>query len=192
MGDAKLKSFVDRIETIETEQREVGKGKREVYDEAKDAGYNTKALRRLISERRMKDRDEITEAMDGYRVALGMAAAAVRDGMSLDDASEEYGFSRSAIHREASHCEEKAASGTVCEMTADDLGTAEPVREMVADDLGDPLLLVDKPRAEFKARVRAIAASVKVAPSPVGPVLTDAPPAEIPNLPAFLDRRVSA
>jgi uncharacterized protein (UPF0335 family) len=78
------------------------------------------------------------------------------------------------------------------EMTDADLGTAEPVREMVADDIGDPLLLVDKPRAEFKARVRAIAASVKVAPSPVGPVLTDAPPAEIPDPPPFLDRRVSA
>lgn len=140
MSDTRLKSFVDRIEKVEADQRDRGADKRAVYDEVKEAGYNAKALRKLIAERRQKDRDEINEAMDGYRVALGMAVKAVRDGMSLNGASEEYGFSRSAIHR-ASHCEENAVSGTG--------------REMIADDLGDPLLI--------RLKVRAFAESVRVA-----------------------------
>jgi uncharacterized protein (UPF0335 family) len=71
------------------------------------------------------------------------------------------------------------------EMTADDLGDylmlvsieedriqameiayedARGSREMVADDLGDPLWVVDKDRARFRDRVRAIAAKVKTLP----------------------------
>jgi hypothetical protein len=46
-------------------------------------------------------------------------------------------------------------------MTADDLGTAEPVRDMVEEDLGDPLLITNP----FRAKVRAAAASVKRSPA---------------------------
>jgi len=113
MIDARLKSFVDRIEHEEEDLRERRKGVREIYDEAKDAQYNTKALRKLIAERRQKDREEIAEAMDGYRHALGMVAASVRRGeLTLDQAQAESGFSRSAIHREASHQTQNAVSGT--------------------------------------------------------------------------------
>lgn len=117
MMDAKLQNFVERIERLEEEQRGIGGDKRDVYGEVKDAQYNTKAVRKIVAERRMKDRAEITEAMDGYRVALGMAAEAVNGGMSLDDAKEAYGFSRSAIHR-ASHSGKNSLSGTDEEIRA--------------------------------------------------------------------------
>lgn len=63
-------------------------------------------------------------------------------------------------------------------------------RPMVADDLGDPLLITNP----FRARVKAIASSVRVSQSPLGPVLSSAPPdddtLEFP--PGFDRRGVSA
>jgi len=157
--DDRLQAFVDRIENVEGEQRDLGKDKREIYGEVKEAGYNTKALRKIIAARRQKDREEIEEAMDGYRVALGMAGAAVRGGMSLDDAQVEHGFSRSAIHRESQRQETLSVGRT---MVADDLGewlpthdpnTGELPREMCGDDLGDYALIKPRVRAERPKRV---------------------------------------
>jgi hypothetical protein len=68
------------------------------------------------------------------------------------------------------------------EWTEADLGTFEPVREMVADDLGDPLLITNP----FRARVKGIAASVRVSQSPLGPVLSSAPPDDDLAIPPFL------
>jgi uncharacterized protein (UPF0335 family) len=170
MTDPWIKSAVDRIETLEEERRAIGSDVRDVYGEVKDKGFNAKALRKIISERRQKDAKEIADAMDGYRVALGMAVEAVRDGMSLDAASEEYGFSRSSIHR-ASHWPRNDDSG-MTEMTAGDLGewlpphdagTGELPREMTADDLGDPLWVVDRDRAKFKEKIKRIASTLKPA-----------------------------
>lgn len=209
MSDSKLKSFVERIEKLEEEQRAIGVDKRAVYDDAKDADYNTKALRKLIAERRQKDREAVTEAMDGYRVALGMVAREVRDGsLSLDDAADAYGFSRSAIHR-ASHCSEIASSGTAVKINSKatpasiiphsdvwkeisaacgplEIVLSEVQREMTAEDLGDPLWVIDKDRAKFKEKVRAIASSVKVQR-----VAEPAPPAPVEDkleIPSFLRR----
>ena len=115
MSDARLKSYVDRIEKLEEEQRTIGADKRGVYDEAAAAitGLNKKALRKIVAERRQKDRAEIEAAMEGYRIALGMVARDVAEGrMTLDQAEAESGFSRSAIHREKSHRNDNAVSGT--------------------------------------------------------------------------------
>jgi uncharacterized protein (UPF0335 family) len=190
MGDAKLKSFVDRIERVEGERKDLAGDVRDIYVEAKGNGYNPKALRKIIAQRRQKTDEQLEAEIEAYRAALGMPGATYRS------VAEEFGVKKSTLHRlvpNSSRGTRPMVDGDIGEWQPDhDAETGELQREMVADDLGDPLLLVDKPRAEFKARVRAIAASVKVAPSPVGPVLADAPPAELPNLPAFLDRRVSA
>lgn len=186
MADAQIKSYFDRIERLEEEKRAIGADVRSVYDEAKDAGHDPRAMRKIVAERRMKDREAIMEAMDGYRLALGMAAAAVRDGMPLDAAAEEYGFSRSAIHRESQR-DENQSSGTTCEMTADDIGTFEPAREMVADDLGDPLLVIDRSRAVFREKIRRAASTIRPQ------VLTSVAPLSAQDLdltpPSFLDQR---
>ena len=70
-----LRSVVERIERIEEEIAEKNADKRDIYAEAKANGFDVKALKRIVSERRV-DRDERMEAeaiLDLYRSALGMA-----------------------------------------------------------------------------------------------------------------------
>jgi uncharacterized protein (UPF0335 family) len=69
---AKLKSFVERIERLETEKSELAADIREVYAEAKGNGFDTKIMRQIIKLRKMEepDRREQDELLDLYRQAL--------------------------------------------------------------------------------------------------------------------------
>jgi uncharacterized protein (UPF0335 family) len=69
---AKLKSFVERIERLETEKAELSADVREVYAEAKGNGFDTKIMRQVIKLRKMEpaDRTEQDELLDLYRKAL--------------------------------------------------------------------------------------------------------------------------
>lgn len=69
----RLKSLVERIERLEEERRATAGDIREVYAEAKSAGYDTKVMRQIIRERRMDtaDRQEQEALLDVYRRALG-------------------------------------------------------------------------------------------------------------------------
>jgi len=69
---AKLKSFVERIERLETEKSELAADVREVYAEAKGNGFDTKIMRQVIKLRKMEpaDRNEQDELLDLYRKAL--------------------------------------------------------------------------------------------------------------------------
>jgi uncharacterized protein (UPF0335 family) len=69
---AKLKSFVERIERLETEKSELAADIREVYAEAKGNGFDTKIMRQVIRLRKMEepDRREQDELLDLYRRAL--------------------------------------------------------------------------------------------------------------------------
>jgi uncharacterized protein (UPF0335 family) len=69
---AKLKSFVERIERLETEKAELAADVREVYAEAKGNGFDTKIMRQVIKLRKMEpaDRNEQDELLDLYRKAL--------------------------------------------------------------------------------------------------------------------------
>ena len=71
---AKLKSFVERIERLETEKAELGADIREVYAEAKGNGFDTKIMRQVIKLRKMEpaDRNEQDELLDLYRKALAL------------------------------------------------------------------------------------------------------------------------
>lgn len=99
MSDARLKSYVDRIERLEEEQRALGGDKRDIYTEVKLAGFNPKALRRLIAARKRKDEAEIEADVDTYKVALGMAVNDVHEGLSLREAAKKNGVSKSSVHR---------------------------------------------------------------------------------------------
>lgn len=113
MSDPRLQSIVQRIERLEEEQRAIGSDKRDIYTEAKSAGYNAKALRRIVAERRLKDREQLEADMEAYRFALGMAVEAATNGdMSLRQAAKAFGVSKSAVHRAVPR-EENSASGTV-------------------------------------------------------------------------------
>lgn len=74
VGAERLRSFVERIERLEAEKKEIADDIKEVYAEAKGTGYDTKILRKVISLRKMEDHDrrEQDELLDLYMQALGM------------------------------------------------------------------------------------------------------------------------
>ena len=70
----RLRSFVERIERLEDEKKEVAEQIKEVMAEAKGRGYATKILRKVIALRK-RDRDDIAEEeaiLEMYKQALGM------------------------------------------------------------------------------------------------------------------------
>lgn len=69
----KLRQTVARIERLEEEKAEVANQIKEVYGEAKAFGYDTKALRKAISLRKMdrNEREEQEAILDVYLLALG-------------------------------------------------------------------------------------------------------------------------
>jgi uncharacterized protein (UPF0335 family) len=69
----RLQSLVGRIERLEEERKALASDIKDIYTEAKSAGFDVKALRALIVERR-KDAAEVENQqalLDLYRNALG-------------------------------------------------------------------------------------------------------------------------
>ena len=78
---AELRSFVERVEALEAEKAETARDIREVYQEAGSRGYDKKALRRIVADRK-KDADKLAEeeaVLEMYRAALGMAVRQLLD-----------------------------------------------------------------------------------------------------------------
>jgi uncharacterized protein (UPF0335 family) len=70
-----LRQFIERIEQLDAEKRDLAEQQKEVMAEAKGRGYDTKVMRKVIALRKRKP-DEIAEEeaiMDMYKSALGMA-----------------------------------------------------------------------------------------------------------------------
>ena len=72
-GD-RLKSFIERIERLEEEKRALAEDVKEIYSEAKGAGYDVKIIRQIVRIRKMDedDRDEAEALLDTYLRAIGM------------------------------------------------------------------------------------------------------------------------
>jgi uncharacterized protein (UPF0335 family) len=72
-GD-RLRSFVERIERLEEEKRALSSDIKDVFAEAKGAGFDVKVLRKLISLRRLEaqEREEMDEILTLYMRAIGM------------------------------------------------------------------------------------------------------------------------
>jgi uncharacterized protein (UPF0335 family) len=72
-GD-RLRSFIERIERLEEEKRALGEDIKEVFSEAKSAGFDAKVMRQVIRIRKMDedDRDAQEVLLDTYMNALGM------------------------------------------------------------------------------------------------------------------------
>lgn len=69
-----LRQFVERIEHLEQEKKDIAEQIKEVYAESKARGYDQKALRSIISLRK-KDKDDVAEQeaiLQLYKEALGM------------------------------------------------------------------------------------------------------------------------
>lgn len=70
-----LRQFVERIERLEAEKKDIAEQIREVYAESKGRGYDVKAIRSIIALRK-RDKDDIAEqeaVIEMYKEALGMA-----------------------------------------------------------------------------------------------------------------------
>ncbi len=69
-----LRSFIERIERLDAEKKDIADQQKEVMAEAKSRGYDTKVMRKLVTMRK-KDPQEISEEeaiLELYREALGM------------------------------------------------------------------------------------------------------------------------
>lgn len=71
---AQLRAFIERIERLEEEKKTISDDIKEVYSEAKNSGFDTKAIRAIIRLRKKKDgeRQEEEAMIDLYKDALGM------------------------------------------------------------------------------------------------------------------------
>ena len=69
-----LRQFIERIERLDSEKKDLMEQQKEVMAEAKGRGYDTKVMRRLIGMRRRDQADVAEEEaiLDMYRQALGM------------------------------------------------------------------------------------------------------------------------
>lgn len=69
-----LKSFIERIERLESEKAEIGADVKEVYAEAKSSGLDPKIMRIIVRRRKMDAavRQEQDALVDTYSAALGM------------------------------------------------------------------------------------------------------------------------
>ncbi len=70
-----LKGYIERIEKLEQEKRDVQDHIRDVYAKAADEGWDTKVMKQIIRLRKMDDddREEQEILLDTYKRALGMS-----------------------------------------------------------------------------------------------------------------------
>ena len=69
-----LRQFVERIERLDAEKKDLAEQQKEVMAEAKARGYDTKVMRKVIALRK-RDADDIAEeeaVLEMYKEALGM------------------------------------------------------------------------------------------------------------------------
>ncbi len=70
-----LKSYIERVESLEEEKKATTSDIKEVFAEAKAAGFNVKAMREIIKLRKMDQADYADHAtnVQQYKTALGMS-----------------------------------------------------------------------------------------------------------------------
>lgn len=69
-----LRQFIERIERLDAEKKDIAEQQKEVMAEAKGRGYDTKIMRKIIALRK-READDIAEeeaVMEMYKEALGM------------------------------------------------------------------------------------------------------------------------
>ncbi len=70
----RLRTIIERIERIEEERKALADDVRDIYAEAKSAGFDVPIIRRIIKARKQdpSDLEEQESLFDVYRHALGM------------------------------------------------------------------------------------------------------------------------
>jgi uncharacterized protein (UPF0335 family) len=74
----RIRSFVERIEQIENEIKDLNEAKKEVFSEAKGEGFDVKILKEIIKLRKQDqdERDEHETLLDVYMRAMDEAGTA--------------------------------------------------------------------------------------------------------------------
>ncbi|PBB41777.1 DUF2312 domain-containing protein [Mesorhizobium sp. WSM3866] len=69
-----LRAIIERIERLEEEKKTIADDIKDIYAEAKGTGFDTKAIRTIIRERKkdQAERQEFESILDLYKAALGM------------------------------------------------------------------------------------------------------------------------
>lgn len=69
-----LKAIIERIERVEGEMKELSSDRTDIYKEAAGNGFDAKALRTIVRERKQDaaKRQEFEAIVDTYKMALGM------------------------------------------------------------------------------------------------------------------------
>src|SRR5215213_5334618 len=72
----RIRSFVERLEQLDTELQEINEQKKEVFAEAKGEGFDVKVLREIIRLRKQdqNERDEHETLLDVYMRAMDTAS----------------------------------------------------------------------------------------------------------------------
>ncbi|MFG6574179.1 DUF2312 domain-containing protein [Sulfitobacter sp. 1A13353] len=71
---SELRQFIERIERLEAEKKDIAEQSKEVFSELKGRGYDVKVVRTLLKLRK-RDKDDIAEeeaVLEMYKEALGM------------------------------------------------------------------------------------------------------------------------
>ena len=70
----RLRSLIERIERLEEERKSLGNDIKDIYSEAKSAGFDVKVIRQIIRIRKQEpaEVEEQESLLDVYRRALGM------------------------------------------------------------------------------------------------------------------------
>ncbi len=70
----RLRSIIERVERLEEERKALGSDIKDIFAEAKSAGFDVKVVRQIIRIRRQEpaDVEEQEALLDVYRRALGM------------------------------------------------------------------------------------------------------------------------
>ncbi|SFI56260.1 DUF2312 domain-containing protein [Jannaschia pohangensis] len=70
-----LRQFIERVERLEQEKKDLAEQVKEVFAEAKGRGYDTKVMRKVIALRK-REPDDVAEeeaVLEMYKEALGMS-----------------------------------------------------------------------------------------------------------------------
>lgn len=72
MNNERLKSLIERIERFEEEKKGLQSDIRDIFSEARGAGFDVKVMRQIIKLRKMNkaDRDEQEILLETYKEAL--------------------------------------------------------------------------------------------------------------------------
>jgi len=139
----RLLSLIERVERLEDEKRQLAEDIKDIFAEAKSAGFDPKIMKQMIKERKLTqaEREEWEALCQTYRAALGML-----DGTPLGDAARKRFTRPPAPPRPDAPGPEGGEDGGASGAGMDD--AAPPAGELSAED-------ISKARVEGAAAAKA-------------------------------------